>query len=71
MSEIWNTLGSGLSNRRQELQNKAAIVLGTSNGIPGSEALGMSVLEPHRPKAVHMYKVLNALAPSLLVISHI
>ena len=71
-SEVWDTLGNGLSNRLQKLPNRAArVVLGRSNDIPGSEALDMPGWEPlqtrrAKTKAVHMYKVLNGLAPSSL-----
>ena len=71
-SEVWDTLGNGLSNRLPKLQNRAArVVLGMSNDIPGSEALDMLGWEPLETrrattKAVHMYKVLNGLAPSSL-----
>ena len=71
-SEVWDTLRNGLSNRLQKLQNRAArVVLGMSNDIPGSEALDMLGWEPletrrAKTKAVHMYKVLNGLAPSSL-----
>ena len=66
------TLGNGLSNRLQKLQNRAArVVLGMSNDTPGFEALGMlgwESLETRRAKAkaVYMYKVLNGLAPKSL-----
>ena len=71
-SEVWDTLGNVLSKRLQKLQNRAArVVLGMSNDIPGSEALDMLGWEPletrrAKKKAVHMYKVLNGLAPSSL-----
>ena len=71
-SEVWDTLGNGLSNRLQKLQNRAArVVLCISNDIPGSEALDMLGWEPletrrAKTKALHMYKVLNGLAPSSL-----
>ena len=46
-SEVWDTLGNGLSNRLQKLQNRAArVVLGMSNDIPGSKALDMLGWEP-------------------------
>ena len=46
-SEVWDTLGNGLSNRLQKLQNRAArVVLGMSNDIPGSEALDMLGWQP-------------------------
>ena len=71
-SEVWDTLGNSLSNRLEELQNRAARgVLGMSNDTPGFEALGMlgwESLEIRRAKAkaVYMYKVLNGLAPNSL-----
>ena len=71
-SKVWDTLGNGLANRLQKLQNRAArVVLGMSNDIPGSEALDMLGWEPletrrAKTKAVHMYKVLNGSAPSSL-----
>ena len=71
-SEVWDTLGNGLYNRLQKLQNRAArVVLGVSNDIPGSEALVMLGWEPletrrAKTKAMLMYKVLNGLAPSSL-----
>ena len=71
-SEVWDTLGNSLSNRLEELQNRAARgVLGMSNDTPGFEALGMlgwESLEIRRAKAkaVYIYKVLNGLAPNSL-----
>ena len=73
-SEVWDTLGNGLSNRLQKFQNRAArVVLSTSNDTPGFEALGLGMLgleslETRRAeaKAMHMYKVLNGLAPNSL-----
>ena len=71
-TEVWDTLGNGLSYRLQKLQNRAArVVLGMSNDIPGSEALDMLGWEPletrrAKTKPVHMYKVLNGLARLLL-----
>ena len=72
-SEVWDTLGIGLSTRLQKLQNRAArIVMGMTNDTPGLEAitaLGWETLESQRAKskAVQMYKVLNDLAPNALV----
>ena len=72
-SEVWNTMGVGLSNRLQKLQNRAArVIMKFSNDIPGPEAikvLGWEKLETRRAKskAKTMYKVLNKAAPSLLV----
>ena len=58
-SEVWDTLGNGLSNRLQNLQNRAArVVLGMSNDTPGFEALGMlgwESLETPRAKAKAVY----------------
>ena len=71
--EVWNTMGVGLSNRLQKLQNRAArVIMKFSNDIPGPEAikvLGWEKLETRRAKskAKTMYKVLNKAAPSLLV----
>ena len=39
-SEVWDTMGVGLSNRLQKLQNRAArVIMNFSNDIPGPEAL--------------------------------
>ena len=39
-SEVWDTMGVGLSNRLQNLQNSAArVIMNFSNDIPGPEAL--------------------------------
>ena len=39
-SEVWDTMGVGLSNRLQKLQNRAArVIVNFSNDIPGPEAL--------------------------------
>ena len=59
-SEVWDTVGNGLANSLQKLQNRAArVVLGMSNDIPGSEALDMLGWEPletrrAKTKAVHI-----------------
>ena len=38
-SEVWDTMGVGLSNRLQKLQNRAArVIMNFSNDIPGPEA---------------------------------
>ena len=72
-SEVWDTMGVGLSNRLQKLQNRAArVIMKFSNDIPGPEAikvLGWEKLETRRAKskAKTMYKVLNKAAPSSLV----
>ena len=73
-SEVWDTLGNDLSNRLQKLQNRTArVVLSTSNDTPGFEArglgmLGLESLETTRAKAkaMHMYNILNGLAPNSL-----
>ncbi len=71
-SEVWDTMGVGLSNRLQKLQNRAArVIMNFSNDISGPEAikaLGWESLETRRAKskAKTMYKVLNNLAPSSL-----
>ena len=71
-SEVWDTMGVGLSNRLQKLQNRAArVIMNFSNDIPGPEALnalGWENLVTRRAKtnAKTMYKVLNKLAPSPL-----
>ena len=72
-SEVWDTLGIGISTRLQKLQNRAArIIMGMKNDTPALEAitaLGWETLESYRAKskAVQMYKVLNDLAPNALV----
>ena len=71
-SEVWDTLGVGLSNKLQKLQNRAArVIMNFGNDISGPEAikaLGWETLETRRAKskAKTMYKVLNNLAPSSL-----
>ena len=71
-SEVWDTMGVGLSNRLQKLQNRAArVIMNFSNDIPGPEvlnALGWENLAARqaKTKAKTMYKVLNKLAPSSL-----
>ena len=41
-SEVWDTMGVGLSNRLQKLQNRAArVIMNFSNDIPGPEALNV------------------------------
>ena len=71
-SEVWDTMGVGLSNRLQKLQNRAArVIMNFSSDIPGPEALdalGWENLVTRRAKtkAKTMYKVLNKLAPSPL-----
>jgi hypothetical protein len=72
-SEVWNTLGIGLSSRLQKLQNRAArIIMSMKNDTPGLEAisaLGWETLECQRTKskAIQMYRVLNDLALNALV----
>ena len=71
-SEVWDTMGVGLSNRLQRLQNRAAsVIMNFNNYISGPEAikaLGWETLETRRAKfkAKTMYKVLNNLALSSL-----
>jgi hypothetical protein len=71
-SEVWDTLGVGLSSRLQKLQNRAArIIMNLRYNTPGIEAinaLGWEPLETRRAKSKvkQMYKVLNDLAPSSL-----
>ena len=71
-SEVWDTMGVGLSNRFQKLQNRAArVIMNFSNDIPGPEALNALgwenlVTRRAKTKAKTMYKVLNKLAPSPL-----
>ena len=54
-SEVWDTMGVGLSNRLQKLQNRAArVIMNFSNDIPGPEAikaLGWEKLETRRTKS--------------------
>ena len=67
-SEVWNTLGNGLSNRLQKLQNRAARVMIPLDLKLALGMLGWESLETRRAKAkaVYMYKVLNGLAPKSL-----
>ena len=71
-SGVWDSIGVGLPNRLQKLQDRAArVIMNFSNDISGLEAikaLGWENLETRRAKskAKTMYKVLNNLAPSLL-----
>jgi hypothetical protein len=61
-SEVWDTLGIGLSTRLHKLQNRAArIIMSMKNDTPGLEAispLGWETLESQRTKskAIQMYK---------------
>ena len=72
-SEVWDTIGVGLSDKLQKLQSRAnRVIINSSNDIPGPEAikaLGGDKLETRlatsKPKT--MYKVLNKSAPSSLV----
>ena len=70
--EVWDTLGVGLSNRLQKLQNRAArMIMNLRYNTPGIEeinALGWEPLETGRAKSKvkQMYKVLNDLAPNSL-----
>ena len=72
-SEVWDTLGIGLSTRLQNLQNRAArIIMSMKNNTPGLKAisaLGWETLESQRTKskAIQMYQLLNYLAPNALV----
>jgi hypothetical protein len=68
-SEVWDTLGVGLSRRLQKQQNRAArIIMNLRYNTPSIEAinaLGWELLEIRRAKykVKQMYKVLNDLAP--------
>ena len=72
-SEVWDTLGEGLSKRLQKLQNRSArVILHMTNDTPSKEALlalGWESLEEQRfkNKAKHMFKILNYEAPKCLV----
>jgi hypothetical protein len=72
-SEVWDTLGIGLSTRLQNLQNRAArIIMSMKNNTPGLKAisaLGWETLESQgtKSKSIKMYQVLNYLAPNALV----
>ena len=71
-SEVWDTLGVGLSKRLQKLQNRAArIIMNLRYDTPGIEAINALGWEPlktrrDKSKVKQMYKVLNDLAPSSL-----
>ena len=71
-SEVWDTMGEGLSNRLQKLQNRSARVIARmSNDTPHEEALkelGWETLDVqrHRTKAKQMFKVLHQNAPACL-----
>jgi hypothetical protein len=67
-SEVWDTLGVGLSSR---IELQARIIMNLRYNTPGIEAinaLGWEPLETRRAKSKvkQMYKVLNDLAPSSL-----
>ena len=73
--EVWDTLGKGLSERLQKLQNRAARLIMNLNNEHGQSALaralnslGWKLLEERRVemKARIMYKTVNKLAPSRL-----
>ena len=70
-SEVWDSLGVGLSNRLQKLQNRAArIIMNLRYNTPGIEAINALEWEPletrrAKSKVKQMYKVLNDLAPKL------
>ena len=57
-SEVWDTMGVGLSNRLQKLQNRAArVIMNFSNDISGPEAikaLGWESLETRRAKSIKL-----------------
>ena len=69
-SEVWNTLGIGLSTRLKKLQNRSArIIMGIKNDTPALEeiiALSWEIPASQRAKSKveQMYKVLNDLAPT-------
>ncbi len=50
-SEVWDTMGVGLSNRLQKLQNRAArVIMNLNKDISGPQALGWETLETRRAK---------------------
>ena len=71
-SEVWDTLGEGLSKRLQKLQNRSArIITQMSNETPHQEALkalGWETLEIQRTKAKakYMFRRVNGMAPACL-----
>ena len=70
-SELWDTLGEGLSKRLQTLQNRSArINTHMSNETPNQEALkalGWETLEIQRTaKAKYVFRVVNGMAPACL-----
>ena len=71
--EVWDTLGKGLSERLQKLQNRAArLIMNLKNehgqSVLARNSLGWKSLEERRVemKARIMYKTVNMLAPSRL-----
>ena len=71
--EVWDTLGKGLSERLQKLQNRAArLIINLKNehghSVLARNSLGWKLLEKRRVemKARIMYKTVNKLAPSRL-----
>ncbi len=71
--EVWDTLGNGLNERLQKLQNRAARLIMNLNNEHGQSALalkslGWKLLEERRVemKARMMYKTVNKLAPTRL-----
>lgn len=71
--EVWDTIGKGLSERLQKLQNRAARLIMNLKNEHGQSALarnslGWKLLEERRAemKARIMYKTVNKLAPSRL-----
>ena len=68
--EVWDTLGKGLSERLQKLQNRAArLIMNLKNehghSVLARNSLGWELLEKRRieMKARIMYKTVNKLAP--------
>ncbi len=69
--EVWDTLGKGVSERLQKLQNRAArLNLNNEHGQSALalKSLGWKLLEERKVelKARMMYKTVNKLAPSRL-----
>ena len=71
--EVWDTLGKGLSERLQKLQNRAArLIMNLKNehghSVLARNSLGWELLEKRRVemKARIMYKTVNKQAPSRL-----
>ena len=71
--EVWDTLGKGLSERLQKLQNRTArLIMNLKNehghSVLARNSLGWELLEKRRVemKARIMYKTVNKLAPSRL-----